>query len=559
MSGTKEAAPDSIGADRAPERDGQAALGAGERLQQQLGLGVDPFNESALPDFYFVGGQRRYLVQQCVHQLYFGAPMVLLIGAWGSGKSRLLAEVRKELAGLADLCLTAATVMTDAAALRQEVAQAAGLPAGAAHSNETLLASLDRVRPQHVQPQPVLLLLDDAHLLAPVELAACCELIQGARGRIRALLAAEVSLFASWPPQLRAADGVVARLDLDPLDPRESVDYLRTRLQAAGLRQPLPLDAAAEKQLFKDSRGNLAAIHEAGLRLLSVAIDPGPSAAPAGGSRRWRAAGPPRHVGGKHKAIAVGLVLAVLGLAITMLVGEESEPVPAVASAALATAPAGDEAGRKRVPLVLEWGDQSAAGESLPADADAPRPAAAPDSRAAEPGAAAGGDLQPAPVSDAGRINRGRNVPDTAPLPERAEPAHVEPGPPAPATPGEPPAPSPVAESGTADRFSGPTGSDEQALLALDAGQAVMVQLMGARSLTDLRASVERSGHRGRVYYVQTGMGGKPWFVALIGPYGRDEAGRAIAGLPAALRAAKPWPRPLAAIQADIRRQRKLS
>lgn len=94
---------------------------------------------------------------------------------------------------------------------------------------------------------------------------------------------------------------------------------------------------------------------------------------------------------------------------------------------------------------------------------------------------------------------------------------------------------------------------DEQALLALPAGDQVMVQLMGARALADLRRSVQASGFDGKVYYVESRMGGKPWYVALTGPFAKPQAAQAIAALPSALRAAKPWPRPLAAVQADIR------
>src|SRR5690606_17885468 len=68
-----------------------------------LGLAVDPFSEEALPQLFFVGGQRRFLAQQAVHALYFSGATVLLLGESGAGKSRMLREIWLGLGEVADV------------------------------------------------------------------------------------------------------------------------------------------------------------------------------------------------------------------------------------------------------------------------------------------------------------------------------------------------------------------------------------------------------------------------------------------------------------------------
>jgi len=58
------------------------------------------------------------------------------------------------------------------------------------------------------------------------------------------------------------------------------------------------------------------------------------------------------------------------------------------------------------------------------------------------------------------------------------------------------------------------------------------------------------------VYSYQTKRNGKPWFVAVTGPYPDKNAARsAIGRLPKTLRDNNPWLRSLVSVQSDIRNQ----
>ena len=61
----------------------------------------------------------------------------------------------------------------------------------------------------------------------------------------------------------------------------------------------------------------------------------------------------------------------------------------------------------------------------------------------------------------------------------------------------------------------------------------------------------------GSVYTFETILKGKPWYVAVTGPY-RDKSAAfmAIGKLSPSLRNEKPWPRSVAGIQSDIRTRR---
>ncbi|MDX9874059.1 MAG: AAA family ATPase [Spongiibacteraceae bacterium] len=511
-----------------------APLDAGARVATLLGLRTDPFRSDELPGFFFVGGQRRYLVQQAVHQLCFGAPTTLLIGDAGVGKSRLLSEVAVELDGVADVCRIDATVMTDDVTLRAAVLTALGLRSEYAVDDHRFIEALRSLRPLEAEPLPVALLIDDADLLAQPVLSTCAALVHASHGRLRLLLAGERSLLVHWrdaPGCAEPGSATVARLELEPLDQRETVDYLRTRLQAAGLRQPLPLSAAGERQLFRLSGGAFAAIHSVAPDLLLATLAPGGAPAARGGSG-WRGRLAER---GGRLVVAGTLVVLLVVFLLAVLSGSGSDSGSGSKLERRTTAPV-PAAGRERVPLVLSWGESDSAAASQPVSADA-TPAGTQQSLQVP---VAAPTRAPATQPVAGPVSPSR----PAASEERAIPASTTDAQPAAARQ----APQPSGNASAERTYT----ADEQALLAMDA-DAFVIQLMGARSLQQLRQSVTAAGVGGRVYYLETRLAGKPWFVALQGPYQQQATAAAIAALPAPVRAAKPWARRLSAVHDDLR------
>lgn len=92
----------------------------------------------------------------------------------------------------------------------------------------------------------------------------------------------------------------------------------------------------------------------------------------------------------------------------------------------------------------------------------------------------------------------------------------------------------------------------QQALMQRPANHYT-IQVMGASREQALRRFAERH-HLQQVSIYKTKLHGRPWYVLLQGDYlSHDAAKVAMTGLRAELKAAKPWMRVMAPIQADIR------
>lgn len=492
-----------------------------QTLADRLGLARDPFGETS-GEFFFVGGQRRFLVQQAVHALYFAGGLVLLSGPDGAGKTRILDEVCTELGELVDVCRLDASVLMDIRAIRSQFADEFGLSVDVS-ADEPLLTALNQIAPEAGDPLPVLLAIDDAHELAVPVLTACYELARASAGRIRLLLVGAPELLTAW-----AQTGIVEgdQLDVLPLDAQETLDYVATRLQAAGYRGENPLTEAQQGELFRRSRGNIGAIHELAPGLLTDAI----AGEPAADKRR----GLPL----PHLAIVAAL-LVMIGIAIVFFRGEshDAEPVASMPE------PSTTAAGRQSVPLILPNLDAAppATGSESPAPAD---PSATAPTQS--------GTSSPAPAADTARPELPKEPVAQAPAAQPVPQPKPEPAPKPAAKPKETPkAPEPVAVAKPATPPS--TSGNGSGLAAMPKDQFV-VQLMAATSKAKLNDFIARSAKGVKVHTYETRRDGRPWFVAVAGPFATKAAARsAIAELPKPLRDQSPWLRSVASVQSDLK------
>jgi DamX protein len=475
---------------------------------ESLSLAFDPFADDAMPTFFFVGGQRRYLAQRAVHLLYFSGAMVLVLGASGAGKSRLLNEIGGELSEIADVCRIEATVMTDGPQLRAQLADAIGLAADATVSPTDFLLALRNNRPGDAEPLPVVLLIDSAHLLAIDTLAETVALVQGSGGRLRLLMAGQGELATSWQ---QADVGAAEVLHLTDLDRQETADYLHTRLQAAGAVVPIPFDSALLDELFVQSGGNIGAIHA----LVPQLFTPAASAKPL--SRRAKSL-PLAHI---------GIIAALLATVIILVLYRGSGPSKTDAPAAAAK-PAASGTDQHSVPL------------ALPRASNKPAPEPAIAQAAPEPAETAAGQPIPVPAP----------VPTSPSQPKRVEPKPAE-------APKSASVVKPVAQESVAKPIKEPVepayAGDERELLALPATQ-FMLQLLGAESRATIDKFKASAGRERPLLIYHTQLRGKPWFIVTTGPYPNKAAAQAaIAKMPEVLRKQQPWPRSVANVQADIR------
>ncbi len=500
---------------------------SGAGVTVALGLTEDPFAADALFGFYFVGGQRRFLLQQAVHGLYIARSIVLVSGERGAGKSHLLAALRGELEGLADCCAIAASVLMDGRAIRGELAELYRLPPDSADDNESLVTALSRQTPADAEPLPVALLIDDAQELAVPVLAELQQLVEVARGRVRLLLAGEPTLVTAWQ-QLPVAAAEL--LELQPLDLQESADYLQTRLQAAGWRGALPLTPEQMQKLYRASGGCIGKLNELAPAALTFAGDDD-AATPTARARQW----PWRWIG------SAAAVLLVIGVALSGL-GTGSTP----------QAPPGEQvaaaAGRTTVALPLPASPDATVSEPDPVAIEPaqPRrvavPAPLPNAPLARQLASPAPAAKPASVAVAPKPVAAVKVP---PVPA---PAVEKPKAPAPTVVAKPqPAVSPKPAAAVAYRF------DEQKLLEV-APQQYVLQLMAVESRVQVDAFLKSNAVTAPTLLYEALRGGKRLAVLVAGPYAdRAAAQAALTKLPPPLLASKPWPRTVASVQSDIR------
>lgn len=504
-------------------------------LSERMGLGHDPFG-AAVDGFFFVGGQRRFLVQQAVHALYFASGIVLLSGAKGAGKTRIVDEVCRELAELVDICRLDASVLMDINGVRQHLADSLGLTIDAADEG-SLLAALEQLQPETGDPLPILLAIDDAEQLAVPVLSGCHQLAGASGGRIRLLLSGAPEMLTAWE---QVGDFSVDQLDVLPLDAQEAADYVSTCLQAAGYRGENPLSEAGQQDFYRQTRGNIAAIHDLAPSVLLAAV--------GGGELAEGRRGLPL----PHLAIVAGLVV-IVGITTWLWRGSKSDeaaPAPTEPIASEASAKSAVTAdGRTAVSLAVPTVTAPQPAESAPVEAAPSRLAT----------------TAPAPVPSQVQAVALPATESPVAKPSPVEPISKAPTPtPKAAAPVTPPARSSIPkiqpEAPVTAKAAAPQKPAEPAkpaaatntLATLPAKQFVL-QLIAADSKPGRDKFLSVSAKGVKVYTYEARRDGKPRYLAVIGPYADLNAARAaIAGLPKPLRDQNPWPRSVASVQADL-------
>ena len=481
----------------------------------KLGLEFDPFASNAMPEFFFVGGQRRFIAQRAAQIVYFSGSIVLLLGASGAGKTRMLDEIVGELRDVTDICRVDTTVLMDVTAVRLQLAACVGLSPAASASNAELILALERSRPADGDPHPILLIIDAAHLLPVEALRECATLAQSAGGRIRLLLAGEFDLATAWS---QISDGGTEILQLPSLSAADTADYLHTRLQAAGSSVAMPLPRELLDLLYAQSGGNIGAIHRLAPQLFAAAEQPSNTRT----MPRWS------RLPLLHIAIAAGLLTVVI-----LLLLYRGSDKPSEATTTHNMPVQNDDKTQQRIPLALPQRPLT--------QRTAPTIDAEPSIAARDTGATSAKPSEALPAQTPALAEKPKAVaPEPAPKPA------AKPVLPAPSNPEA----VPVAKSAP---DNGAFSADERALLALPS-QQVVLQLIGAESRATIDKFAANAGQDVKLYVYGTRLRGKPWYIAVTGPYSdRNTAAAAIAKLPEVLRKQQPWPRGVAAIQSDIK------
>lgn len=489
----------------------------------ELGLREAPFAPGRDTDvFYFDEGRARHL--ELIQHLFGHGDLLLVIsGPKGSGKTRLLQQLTSRTAPDWRLYTLTADPMFGPQELLIRIAQAFDLDLRGARAGEVRPRLNEHLAALQSEVLPILL-VDDAHVLAPDALEALVQLADtiGPAGQlVRTVLfsESESDTLLGGPRLKPLRESVTHKLSMPTLDAVETGRYLEHRLLAAGFEGESPFPPAVVRRICRRANGIPGRINLHAHRWLSDA--------PAGNAPGdWLPAVPWRAAVG---AGALALILAPLWL----WLGGDDEPRVRVAlpspleSAATAEAAPEAEQGSAKRPRV---------------DAEPAAPEPQPPEKREAPAAA---------IADE-RVATEKVVPDDVAIhTAEAGNAIAQDTPMATAPPGEAVttrAVRPAAEPRSA-RFE----LHDKDWLSDRAPDHYTLQLFASGSEARVRAFLDTHALRGEGAYYRTRDEDRDIYHLVLGDFAsRTDAETAVQLLPESLSATQPWVRPFGAIHPQL-------
>lgn len=543
-------------------------------------VAVAPTTDSA--DFpYVTTPAQRQRLDLIHHLLEFGHEILIVQGEAGSGKTRMLDIIVEEASPNWRISHHCGSDIRSPAQLLAALSASLGLISAESVPAQTLTRIRRELVARRAEGQVVILAIDDADELDSGSCALLYELTRNEPGNaaLRVLLtgANDGQLTARFE-DLSAEPVLLHVIDIAPLSAAAAAELFEYIAESMGSELRIANDEI--DTLVDVSGGNPARLIRALYALVDVELAPPEEPTSVAAGRRY---------GRARTVIVLCLVGAVVG-AILQQIGIRRTPAPAIIEMTL---PIGGSPG-SATSVVRPLAEDGVAAHSQPLEALQPEqvspvvePAttdgSAPDDAepsaysvvAADPGNEA---VLPAPeraptvatsadsvavVSATAEEAPAAGDANTAPalLPADKSVAETVAVPPKSVTRAAPreqssapvPAPAPRAATAPKDAVSKDHVSSapytRDSVLA-QAGQNYVIQLFGSRDEAAARRMVSERGIAGRATVLSTEHAGARWYVVVYGSYpNRELANHAIAKLPAALVALKPWPRSIASLK----------
>ena len=529
------------------------------RMDDSMPMEWDPFTDPSEGAPFFPGAGRAEIVEQLQHLLRYGPGLVVLAGASGVGKETLVNHLLDQL--------------------DPDLFDVADLQANVMLSFQQLLTSLEEpwrsLHPitleNYLELVPALASAADEESKTLLCVVRDAEQLDGESiADLKALLGVAVGLPVKFLLVVGAAEieqaphirGLVEALPeshvlyMDPLTPEQTAEYLRFRLQSAGLGNAT-FNASQLDSIVRTSAGNMVRINGAARELLLDAMPAQPVA--------HRPVAPRSELPWLHIGALVVLVVVVAGLA---LLGEDE---PAATDAA-ATAP-----GNR---IVLENAAQPVA-ESAPtedrfaevgrvAEQSSPQPqestepmvmdaSGAPAAPVVEPAQSPAQSTEQMPAATVHPATPTEPVTSSTmnlpaqPVTEAVAPT-VQPGVAEPKPAAETPAPVKPVVVEKAPAATAPVGDARTRWLQGLPFSHYVIQLLGASEESTVKRFLVQYPSLKQVTYYRTQRQGKSWYVVVQGDYPDYESAKAgIKRLPAAIQQQTPWVRKVDAVQQELK------
>ncbi|HHO68955.1 MAG TPA: hypothetical protein ENK12_07990 [Gammaproteobacteria bacterium] len=514
---------------------------------EHYALNSAPFSSQPDERFFYAGAALMQRLDLLTHLTQFGEALVVVTGPEGSGKTTLLNHFTDYANDAWLLCRGSAADLDRLPALLAECL-------GCEESDDPQ-AMLAAWRDAGDDSQLLVLLVDEAGRLTPEQLETLSLLLgDPAASQVRVILFGDQKL-EDTVDRARSAQMLhqnVQSLEVPRLSEEETAAYLMYRLAVAGYSGESPFTPTEVRAICKAGDGRPAAINRLADQALREHVARQRGHRAGTGGRRRAGAGP------WAAGIAVVTLVAMLvwqmfgagpeeAAAPQGTTGTRELPLP-LPEPTPAEAPASPQPAQP-LPFEMEPETEPPREEMPTAQATAPTPTLTtpedtgtePAAPASPPAAPAGTGPAPAPPPPVAETPPPAAVPETPPAPPAVTPA-----PPAPAATVAETAPATAPPAATA-----PHGKD---WLQARPADHFTLQLLGSRSEQSVRDYIRRHRLDPRDLAIYKGQfKGGDWYVLLYGDFADKQAAlEARDGLPAKVRAAKPWPRSFGAVQKDL-------
>ncbi len=519
------------------------------------GLTTDPFSDLQEPPFIAVAG-RQQAVDSVLHLLNYSDDLVFVTGPPGSGKSRLLDQLVRQVEPTIDLALLDVEEAGSEKEMLWELSSQLGLEPERSMSTEALQGLIiDHCRAQHTAGVIPTVAIDDIDTLPAEALSGLGALLHGGLRQQPGLrligLASDISEVRRETAALGFSAGQL--IELPPLTFDDALHLVNGYFQSAGVRAGVPLEEADLMRLYRFSDGRPGAFIDAVRDHMLVAAQ----------RRNRRIRLPWAHLLA-GSAVAVVLTVAVL-YQTRSGTGEEEA---ASQSSGMIEQP--ETSGGTGQPSTTTTADLFGTGDSESADNTGTAPSSPSSPSSTSPDSPAAEDRMDG-SDDGAALAEMESIRERldAALAERAA-GDVEPG--AGTTDS---GAGRLSESGDADNagnsdataVSQPASNDAtnsgESFAAMEPGlfqpewlrdapaNSYTLQVVAARQESNVIQFAEASGlPMSELGYVVDQLEGQPWYVLLYGQYATSDAARdAINDLPERVRGTAPWPRTISGIR----------
>lgn len=504
-------------------------------LKSQFDIDREPFSDSGVIGLFYPGAGRQELLDQLLHLVRYGPPMLLLHGKAGVGKTLLSKQLVRQL----DLSIFTAIVV-EASVLMDERTLMASISEGFSLKIELLVDSFVAALARYAAEaesysQTSLVVIDNVQNLSAAAIDVLVQAVQSAQDKgLRFLLLVDDddrqqgSVIA---PLLLLIEPLGQEFEMANLREVEVEQYIAYRMRTAGL-DAVRFSPQQIKGIVRDSLGNIARINQVARETLVRQVPVEPKKDVNQKFSFWHGSA----------IVIISLVIAALSYrsdvilppeddALEAMVGEKPVSGPPKHVDFVETRVSSPDIGLNKPSIY----DQSLVDAEVDVDLNYVDPEVVwVKEERGEVESAVHDKVEDEFVFDDKLKSAEKQANTTVKVSTQQKVQKIEKSP--------------------AVSASKIYTAREQWLLSLDSKRFTM-QMLGARDERAVQSFISKYPSLERVAYYKTLYKGKDWYVVVHGEFlTRNEARAAVAILPKALINSKPWIRPLAQIQKDIRK-----